>query len=65
MKRTSGLKERMRKVAAGLFLAAALSATGCGNALMNPQVDQTAKGTQTTAQGGGQMEHPGGQMERP
>ncbi len=64
MKRTNGLKKRMRKVAAGLFLAAALSATGCGNALMNPQVDQTANGTQT-AQGGGHLQNPGGHLQNP
>lgn len=64
MTRTSELKKRMRMVAAGLFLAAALSATGCGNALVNPQVDQTANGTQT-AQNGSQMQKPAGQLQKP
>lgn len=65
MKRTSGLNDRVRKVAAGLFLAAALSATGCGNALVNPQVNQAANGTQTTAQGGGHLQNPGGHLQNP
>ncbi len=65
MTRTSELKKRMRMVAAGLFLAAALSATGCGNALVNPQVDQTATGTQTTAQAGGHLQQPAGHLQQP
>ncbi len=64
MTRTSDLKKRMRKVAAGLFLAAALSATGCGNALVNPQVDQTATGTQT-ALASGHAQQPSGHVQQP
>ncbi len=64
MTRTSDLKKRMRMVAASLFLAAALSATGCGNALMNPQVDQTANSTQT-AQAGSQIQKPASQIQKP
>ncbi len=64
MTRTSDLKKRMRMVAAGLFLAAALSATGCGNALVNPQVDQTANSTQT-ALASGHAQQPSGHAQQP
>jgi len=43
MKRTDGRTKRSRAAVAGLFLLVALASAGCsGNALMNPQVDQTA-----------------------
>lgn len=65
MKRTDGRTKRSRAAVAGLFLLVALASAGCsGNALMNPQVDQTATSGQTP-QTGKQLAQPGSQLSRP
>jgi hypothetical protein len=45
MERTREIKNGLKVMAMGLFLAAALVSTGCGqNALLNPTADQVASG---------------------
>jgi hypothetical protein len=65
MERTKTLRSGLRTATAVVFLAAALLSTGCsGNALLNPQPDQSAQST-STANAGGQPSNPGGQLSNP
>ena len=65
MERTNGLKARMKKAAAAMFLAAALASTGCGqNAVMNPIVDDSAVSEQT-ANAAGHQQNPAGHQQNP
>lgn len=65
MKRTDGRTKRTRAAVAGLFLLVALASAGCsGNALMNPQVDQTAAGSGSANTAGNEV-HPAGNNVRP
>jgi hypothetical protein len=71
MKRTEGATKRTKLTVAGLFLMVALASAGCGNALVNPQIDQTAAdgGNVTTAgnnlRPAGHELHPAGHNLRP
>jgi len=65
MERTKDLKSGLRAAVVVVFFAAALLSTGCSNnALMNPQPQLNAAGSQT-ANGGGQVQYPGGQVQVP
>ena len=65
MERTKQLKSGLKAATVAFFFAAALLSTGCsGNALLNPQSNQSAQSTQT-ANGGGQPSNPGGQPSNP
>ena len=65
MERTRDLKSGLKVAAVTVFFAAALLSTGCSsNALMNPQPDLGAQGSQT-AHAGGQHSNPGGQHSNP
>jgi hypothetical protein len=65
MERTRNLKSGLKAATVVVFFAAALLSTGCSNnALMNPQFDNSAQGTQT-AHAGGQVQLPGGHVQIP
>ena len=65
MERTRNLKSGLKAATVAVFFAAALLSTGCSNnALMNPQMNNNANGTQT-ANAGGQQPNPGGQHPNP
>jgi hypothetical protein len=65
MERTKDLKSGLKAATLVVFLAAALLSTGCSsNALMNPQPELSAQGSQS-AQSGGQHANPDGQHSNP
>ena len=65
MERTKDLKSGLRKATLAVFFTAALLSTGCSaNALLNPQPNTSAQGTQT-ANGGSQPPNPGSQPINP
>ena len=66
MERTRSLKSGLKAAAVTVFFAAALLSTGCSsNALMNPQPDLGAQGSQTTAHSGGHTSNPDGHVSNP
>jgi hypothetical protein len=65
MERTRNLKSGLKAATVAVFFAAALFSTGCSsNALMNPQPNLGAQGSQT-AHAGGQDLNPGGHNLNP
>ena len=65
MERTKDLKSGLKAATLVVFFAAALLSTGCStNALMNPQPDLSAQGTQTVHAGGHDL-NPGGHNLNP
>ena len=65
MERSRNLKSGLKAATVVVFFAAALLSTGCSNnALMNPQFDNSAQGTQT-AHAGSQHSNPDGQHSNP
>jgi hypothetical protein len=71
MKRIDGTTKRTKLTVAGLFLVVALASAGCGNALVNPQLDQTATGGGNVSTAGNNVRpagnelHPAGNNLRP
>ncbi|HEY3155991.1 MAG TPA: hypothetical protein VGK76_05100 [Candidatus Eisenbacteria bacterium] len=64
MERTRNLKNGLKAATVAFFLAAALLSTGCSNnALMNPQPDLGAQGSQTAHPTGGNELNPTGGNE--
>ena len=65
MERTKNLKSGLKAAAVAVFFAAALLSTGCSsNALMNPQPNLSAQGTQT-ALADGHPTNPSGHSTNP
>lgn len=65
MERTRNLKSGVKAATVAVFFAAALFSTGCSsNALMNPQPDLSAQGSQV-AHAGGHDVNPGGHSLNP
>ena len=65
MERTRNLKSGLKAATMVVFFTAALLSTGCSsNALMNPQPDLSAQGTQTAHAGGHDL-NPGGHNLNP
>ena len=63
MERTRGLKSGLKAAAVTVFFAAALLSTGCSsNALMNPQPDLGAQGSQTAHAAGNELRPAGGEL---
>lgn len=66
MERTKYLKSGLRAAVVVVFFAAALLSTGCSNnALMNPQPNLSAQGSQTAHAGGNQVNPAGGNEHNP
>jgi hypothetical protein len=64
MERTKTLKSGLRTATAVVFLAAAILSTGCsGNALLNPQTDQSAQSASTANGAGNEMKPAGNEMK--
>ena len=64
MERTKQLKSGLKAATVAFFFAAALLSTGCsGNALLNPQSNQSAQSTQTANGSGSEMKPSGSEMK--
>jgi hypothetical protein len=66
MERTNGIQNAVKKVAAVLFLTAAMASTGCGqNALMNPTAAQVAGAGSSSYSAAGHDLNPAGHELNP